>query len=152
MQLLYCNKIRYCGKMFGLRNLATGREKRRRQLTSVSTPSSFWRQTCRNIGVVDTRKVPVKNYVTGRWVPTPTRKADGTFVERKARWVLRGFQDTRRFGQPTDNPTGTRPGFRLVCQLAASEQWHVGHIDLKTAFLQGADGPAALHGRAPEES
>ena len=52
---------------------------------------------------------------------------------------MRGFQDKQRFDQQTDSPTGTRPGFRLVCQLAASESWHVGHIDLKTAFLQGED-------------
>jgi hypothetical protein len=40
-------------------------------------------------------------------------------------------------GQQTDSPTTTRPGFRLACQLAAHRSWKIGHIDLKTAFLQG---------------
>ena len=42
--------------------------------------------------LVDARKVPVKNCVTGRWVLTAKRKADGAFVKckGKARWVLRG--------------------------------------------------------------
>ncbi len=56
---------------------------------------------------------------------------------------LAGFQDKQRFDQQTDSPTATRPGFRLACQLAASSHWDVGHIDLKTAFLQGEEYDAA---------
>ena len=67
----------------------------------------------------------------------------GEFPKCKARWVLRGFQDKQRFDQQTDSPTATRPGFRLACQLAATNQWDVGHIDLKTAFLQGEEYDAA---------
>ena len=89
--------------------------------------------------LVDMRKVKCKNFVTGRWVLTVKRNNDGSFSKCKARWVLRGFQDSQRFEQQTDSPTATRPGFRLACQLAANQQWQVGHIDLKTAFLQGED-------------
>ena len=28
-------------------------------------------------------------------------------------------------------------GFRMRCQMAASQGWNLFHIDLKTAFLQG---------------
>ena len=38
---------------------------------------------------------------------------------------------------PGRAPTSTRPGFRLQCQSAAIHGYDVGHIDLKTAFLQG---------------
>ena len=77
-----------------------------------------------------------ENYVTGRWVSTVKRDKQGNFQKCKARWVLRGFQDKQKSEQQADSPTATRPGFRLVCQLAASWLWHIGHIDLKTAFLQ----------------
>ena len=89
--------------------------------------------------LVDLRKVKCKNFVTGRWVLTVKRNSDGSFAKAKARWVLRGFQDSQRLEQQTDSPTATRPGFRLACQLAANNHWQVGHLDLKTAFLQGED-------------
>jgi hypothetical protein len=93
--------------------------------------------------LVDTRQVHCRNWVSGRWVLTVKRDKEGNFQKSKARWVLRGFQDTQRFDQQTDSPTATRPGFRLACQLAATNQWDVGHIDLKTAFLQGEEYDAA---------
>ena len=85
------------------------------------------------------RTTKCRNWVTGRWVLTIKRDKDGNFQKCKARWVLRGFQDKQRFDQQTDSPTATRPGFRLACQLAANHRWDFGHIDLKTAFLQGED-------------
>ena len=85
------------------------------------------------------RKVKVKNLVTGRWVLTVKRDKDGNYQKCKARWVLRGFQDRQKDFQQTDSPTATRPGFRLTCQLAATKGWHIHHVDLKTAFLQGEE-------------
>ena len=87
--------------------------------------------------MVDMRKQKVKNYITGRWVLTIKRDKDGNFLKCKARWVLRGFQDSQVWNLQTDSPTSTRPGFRLQCQLAANENYDITHIDLKTAFLQG---------------
>ena len=46
--------------------------------------------------LVDMRKCSPKNFVTGRWVLTVKRNADGTFQKCKARWVLRGFQDKEK--------------------------------------------------------
>eukprot|EP00971_Amphidinium_carterae_P140970 2793198-Amphidinium_carterae.1 len=62
---------------------------------------------------------------------------DGNFQKCKARWVLRGFQDKKKDSVQKDSPTSTRPGLRLVCQTIASSSWRFGHVDLKTAFLQG---------------
>ena len=97
-----------------------------------------WRQN-QVFELVDMRKTHPRNYVTGRWVLTIKRNHDGSFQKCKARWVLRGFQDKQRYDQQTDSPTATRPGFRLSCQLAASNGWSVSHVDLKTAFLQGEE-------------
>ena len=66
------------------------------------------------------RKEKVHNFVTSRWVLTLRCDKDGNFEKCQ-----------------TDSPTATRPGFRMTCQMAATEQWHLVHIDLKTAFLQG---------------
>ena len=93
--------------------------------------------------LIDVRKSQPKNYVTGRWVLTLKKTKEGQFQKCKARWVLRGFQDKQKDWQQTDSPTSTRPGFRAVCQLAASNRWPLMHIDLKTAFLQGETYDAA---------
>ena len=86
---------------------------------------------------VDMRKQKVQSFVTGRWVLTLKCDKEGNFEKCKARWVLRGFQDKQKEDQQTDSPTATRPGFRMTCQMAATEGWNLVHIDLKTAFLQG---------------
>ena len=63
--------------------------------------------------LVDTRKIQVRNWVTGRWVLTLRRDNDGNFLKSKARWVLRGFQDKQKNDQQTDSPAASRSGFRL---------------------------------------
>ena len=90
--------------------------------------------------LVDMRKIKVRNYVAGRWVLTvSTTKTDkdGNFLKRKARWVLKGFQDKQKDTQQTDSPAASRAGFRCATQLAANKRWNLFHMDLKTAFLQG---------------
>ena len=83
------------------------------------------------------RKHKIQNFITGRWVLTIKRDKDGNFLKCKARWVLRGFQDAQHWDLQTDSPCATRPGFRLQCQDAANNDHDIGHIDLKTVFLQG---------------
>ena len=46
--------------------------------------------------LVYARKIKVRNWVTGRWVLTLKRDKDGSFLKTKARWVLRGLQDSKR--------------------------------------------------------
>ena len=89
--------------------------------------------------LVDMRKHKPRNFVTGRWVLTIKRDKEGNFLKCKARWVLRGFLDKQRFQQQTDSPTATRPGIRLACQFAVNNNYDFGHVDLKTAFLQGEE-------------
>ena len=87
--------------------------------------------------LVDTRKIQVRNWVTGRWVLTLKRDKDRNFLKTKARWVLRGFQDKQKNDQQTDSPAASRSGFRLAIQAASNKGWNIFHMDLKTAFLQG---------------
>ena len=88
--------------------------------------------------LVDTRKIEVRNWVTGRWVLTPKRDKDGNFLKTKPRcWVLRCFQDKQKTDQQTASPAASRSGFRLAIQAAANKGWNIFHMDLKTAFLQG---------------
>ena len=87
--------------------------------------------------LIDMRKTKPRNFVTGRCVLTIKTDKQGNFLQAKARWVLRGFQDKQKEYQQTDSPASTRPGFRMSCQIAASKKWNIFHIDLKTAFFQG---------------
>jgi hypothetical protein len=86
--------------------------------------------------LVDVRKLvdnQKRNYVTGRWVLNLKRDREGNFLQCKARWVLRGSQDERKWEQQPDSPGASRPGFRMACQLAANYGWDIVHMDLKTA-------------------
>ena len=87
--------------------------------------------------LVDMRKLKIRNYVAGRWVLTIKKDKDGNFLECKARWALKGFQDRQKDTQQTDSPAASRSGFRCATQFAANCQWDLYHMDLKTAFLQG---------------
>ena len=87
--------------------------------------------------LVDLRKVKPNNYVTGRWVLTIRTDKQGNFFKAKARCVSRGFQDKQKEYQQTDPLASTRPGFRMSCQMAASESWNICHIDRKTATFHG---------------
>jgi hypothetical protein len=104
--------------------------------------------------LVDVRTMKVRNYVTGRWVLTIKRDKEGNFVKCKARWVLRGFQDSQKNAQQTDSPAASRPGFRLAVSAAANNQWDLYHMDLKTAFLQGVayDSTRDIICELPKES
>ena len=87
--------------------------------------------------LVDMRKMQVKNFVSGRWVLTVKRHKDGNFLQCKARWVLRGFEDRQKKAQQSDSPAASRSGFRCVSRLDANKRWDLYHMDLKTAFFQG---------------
>ena len=72
---------------------------------------------------VDTRKLQVRNWVTGRRVLTIKRDKEGKLLKTKARWALRGFQDRQKTEQQTDSPAASRSGFRLAVQVAAKKGW-----------------------------
>ena len=71
------------------------------------------------------------NVVTGMWIWTHKRRADGTLECYKARWVLRGF--TQRLGVDYDetfSPVMKPATVRTVLSLALSCSWPVHQRDL----------------------
>ena len=76
--------------------------------------------------------------MTGKWIWTHKRRADGTLECYKARWVLRGF--TQRPGVDYDetfSPVVKPATVRTVLSLALSRSWPVHQLDVKNAFLHG---------------
>ena len=129
-----------CRKVNAARREATAQEKRmyaKQFMEAKLAEIKSWTKENDVYELVDMRNLKVENYITGRWVLTIKRNKDGQFEKCKARWVLRGFQDKQHWDLQTDAPTSTRPGFRLQCQAAANLNYDIGHVDLKTAFLQG---------------
>jgi hypothetical protein len=67
---------------------------------------------------------PGANVVTGKWIWTHKRWADGTLERYKARWVLRGF--TQRPGVDYDetfSPVLKPATVRTVLSLALARSW-----------------------------
>ena len=80
--------------------------------------------------LVDTRKIQVRNWVTGRWVLTLKRDKDGNFLNAGS---SEASKTSRRM---ISSPAASRSGFRLAIQAASNKGWNIFHMDLKTAFLQ----------------
>ena len=78
------------------------------------------------------------NVVTGKWVFTHKKRADGSLERYKVRWILRGF--TQRPGVDYDEtfcPVVKPATVRTVLTLALSRFWTIHQLDVKNAFLHG---------------
>ena len=78
------------------------------------------------------------NVVTGKWIGTHKRRADGTLERYKSRWVLRGFTQRRGVDyNETFNPVVKPATLRTVLSLALSRSWPMHQLDVKNVFLYG---------------
>lgn len=82
--------------------------------------------------------------ISTRWVIT--EKKNGF----KARLVVRGFEEVEEIGQ-ADSPTGDKATLRFVLALAASENWKLQSIDIKSAYLQADTLDREVFVRPPKE-
>jgi hypothetical protein len=76
--------------------------------------------------------------ITLKWVFKLKRDEAGAIVKHKDRLVARGFVQWE--GIDFDNtfaPVARMESVRLLFALAAQEGWHVHHMDVKSAFLNG---------------
>ena len=71
--------------------------------------------------------------------------------ETKARLVARGFQEKQN-DQRKDSPTCLKASLRLVFCVAASKQWIVKILDIKSAFLQGQPIERDVYLQPPKEA
>ena len=71
--------------------------------------------------------------ITGTWVVVK-KEIDGK-EGIKARWVAKGFQEEREI--KSDSPTVSKLGIIVLFGTAASKEWPLEVIDVKSAFLQG---------------
>ena len=74
----------------------------------------------------------------GKLVCKRKRDNAGNVVRYKVRYVAKGY--TQRYGVDYDKtmaPTARLESFRILMHLAASLDWDIQHIDIKTAFLHG---------------
>ena len=69
--------------------------------------------------------------VSCRWVLT---QKEGN---KKARLVARGFEDDEIDAVEKQSPTCSKEAFRILLTFAASRDWTINTIDIKSAFLQG---------------
>jgi len=79
-----------------------------------------------------------KQVLSVKWVLKSKFDADGNFVKAKARLVARGF--SQKYGdsyEDTFSPTIRHANIRVLFALAAKNGWHIHHVDVTTAFLQG---------------
>jgi hypothetical protein len=73
-----------------------------------------------------------------KWVYKLKKNKDSKVIKHKARLVARGF--VQQAGVDFDEvfaPVARMESIRLLLALAAQEGWHVHHMDVKSAFLNG---------------
>jgi hypothetical protein len=76
--------------------------------------------------------------IRGKWKFKVKYNPDGTVDKYKARLVAQGFN--QEFGidyEDTYSPVASLSTFRLLYSIAVKKGWHVEHMDVKTAYLNG---------------
>ena len=80
-----------------------------------------------------------------------TRKIKGGKVVHKARFVARGFEENNKSLQ-TDSPTCSKESLRLLLCIISCHSWRLHSLDVKSAFLQGANMEREVFIKPPKEA
>jgi transposase InsO family protein len=79
---------------------------------------------------------PGKSPISTKWVYKTKLRPNGSIHRKKARLVCRGYEQREGMSyQDTFAPVVKWASIRLLLALAASQQWNLYHMDVKTAFL-----------------
>ncbi|CAI7878217.1 unnamed protein product [Closterium sp. NIES-53] len=99
--------------------------------------------------LIPIEKTVNKNVLTGKWVFKVKTKADGTYEKHKARWAVRGFDQTHGIDCTlTFAPVSRHTSVRLVLCEAAAKNFPLRQIDVSNAFLY-ADVDAEIYVEYP---
>ena len=71
---------------------------------------------------------------------------------KKAKLVARGFEDDEIDTVDKQSQTCSKEAFRILLTMAASHNWTVNSIDIKSAFLQGERASRDIYLRQPKEA
>ncbi|CAG2196696.1 unnamed protein product [Mytilus edulis] len=88
--------------------------------------------------------------ISTRWICSLKDTSEGTI--HKARLVARGFEEFNRDDIPKDSPTCGTDSLRLVLAILAQRSWKTRTMDIKTAFLQGAEIERKIYVKPPMEA
>ncbi|CAI7783241.1 unnamed protein product [Closterium sp. NIES-53] len=99
--------------------------------------------------LIPIEKTVNKNVLTGKWVFRVKTKADGTYEKHKARWVVRGFDQTHGIDYTlTFAPVSRHTSVRLILCEATAKNFPLRQIDVSNAFLY-ADVDAEIYVEYP---
>ena len=70
--------------------------------------------------------------------------------ETRARLVARGYEEEHDI--PSDSPTLSKAGMRIIVALAAAQDWIIETTDIKSAFLQGSKLDRKVFIKPPKEA
>ncbi|CAC5425237.1 unnamed protein product [Mytilus coruscus] len=88
--------------------------------------------------------------ISTRWICSLKDTSEGTI--HNARLVARGFEEFNRDDIPKDSPTCGTDSLRLVLAILAQRGWKTRTMDIKTAFLQGAEIERKIYVKPPIEA
>lgn len=89
--------------------------------------------------------------ITVRWVCNEKHLQDGSCMA-KARLVARGFEESKPDNFKSDSPTVGKETLRIFLAILATNSWRCNSIDVKAAFLQGADFEREVYLKPPREA
>lgn len=84
-----------------------------------------------------------------RWVCS-TKKTDSGIIP-KARLVVRGYEEDSSTVEK-NSPTCSKDALRVLLSVSGQQKWDINTIDIKTAFLQGADLERTVFVKPPSEA